>query len=375
MAENVFKESKEYLVSARGEVIERDNMSAEIASLKASLKKINKNIASEERSISDEIESTIKKRRQQVEDTYDDRLDDNRDRKKKLMSKRDKKKAQRMNARYEKETKHLRDAERDLDVELKTLLRKNHVPSCIGSRLYFIMFMPRGLSEIGFAILSFLIYFGGIPALAMLLIKKLVLETKDNINMAFWCVLVASVAVVIQLIIYFGILSATKLRHNNVLEQARSIIDKSKANKRQMSAIRNSINKDKDESKYNLGSYDDKLAELDSEADAIGQEKQEALRNFDDNTVSAITDEINDRRLQILQDMKAQKAETEERIAVVEKQYSDKVLQITNKYASYLGEELCREDKLADLIALIEDEQAETVSEAISVYKGQKSSR
>lgn len=53
--------------------------------------------------------------------------------------------------------------------------------------------------------------------------------------------------------------------------------------------------------------------------------------------------------------------------------YSDKVLQITNQYASYLGEEFCREDKLSDLIAIMEEGQAATVSEAINFYKGKTS--
>ena len=46
-----------------------------------------------------------------------------------------------------------------------------------------------------------------------------------------------------------------------------------------------------------------------------------------------------------------------------------------NKYAAILGEDLCRQDKLEDLIAIMQEGQANTVSEAIAVYKGQKASR
>jgi hypothetical protein len=51
------------------------------------------------------------------------------------------------------------------------------------------------------------------------------------------------------------------------------------------------------------------------------------------------------------------------------------VLYISNKYAKYIGEDLCKEDKLSDLITLMEEGQADTVSEAINLYKGQKSSK
>lgn len=375
MPENVFNEKEDYLVKARDEVIKRDNMASELDKMRIQQKKLGKNIASEEKSIADEIASTVRKRKQEIADSYDDRLDDNRSRKKKVASKRDKKKNQRMNERIEDETKHIRENTRELDVEMKTLLKKNKVPSFCSSKLYFYMFMPRGIGEISTMLLCFLLYFGGIPALAVMLVRMLVLEGRKDINMAFWCVLIAAAVIIIQLIIYFAVFNTTKIRHNDVIKQARSIRDKIKANKRQADAIRNSINKDKDESTYNLDAYDKKLEDLDKEADSISDEKQAALKVFEDETKQLIIDEINGRRLQILEDMKAEKKMLEDKIALGEQKYSEKVLQITNKFAPYLGEEFCKQDKLSDLIALMEEGQAETVSEAISLYKGQKSSK
>ncbi len=375
MSENVFNEKEDYLINARDEVIKRDNMAAELEKMANYQKKLSRNIAAEEKSIADEIASTIKKRKQEISDTYDERLDDNRARKKKVSDKRNKKKNQRMNARIEEETKDIRENTRELEVETKTLLKKNKVPSFVSSKLFFVMFMPRGIGEVGAMLLSFLAYFAGVPSLVTILIAQLVLKNKEGINTPFWCILIAAVLVILQLIIYFVIYSTTKLRHHDVILQVRSIRDKIKANSRQAAAIRNSISKDKDESTYNLGAYDEKLASLENEADSIGTEKQEALRTFEEETKQVIIDEINSRRLQTLEDLKTEKKELEDKIAKGEKMYSDKVLQITNQFASYLGEELCKQDKLSDLIALMEDGEAETVSEAISLYKGQKSSK
>lgn len=375
MPENVFNEKEDYLISVRNEVRKRDSMGTELDRMRAQQKKLGKSIASEEKSISDEIAATIRKRKQEIADTYDDRLDDNRARKKKVESKRDKKKNQRMNQRIDDETKYIRENTRELEVEVKTLLKKNKVPSFCSSKLYFTMFMPRGIGEIGAMLISFLIYFAGVPAAVMFLIRKFVLEDKKDINMAFWCALIVAVAVVIQLLIYFMIFNTTKIRHNDIIRQARSIQDKIKANKRQADAIKNSINKDKDDSVYNLDAYDEKLSNLDKEADTIGEEKQESLRVFEEETKQLIIDEINSRRLQTLEDMKAEKKTLEDKITKGEEKYSEKVLQITNQFASFLGEDLCKEDKLSDLIALMEEGQAATVSEAISLYKGQKSSK
>lgn len=375
MPQNVFNENEEYLISAKEEVTKRDQMAAELENMKSLQKKLTRNIANKEKAVSDEISSTIKKRKQEISDTYDDRLDDNRARKKKVSNKRDKKKNQRMNERIEDETKDIRKNTRELEIEMKTLLKKNKVPSFVSSKLFFAMFMPRGIGEVGAMLLSFIIYFVGIPSAVMGIIYQLVLSNKKDINMAFWCVLIAAIFVVIQLIIYFVLYSTTKMRHHDVVVQARSIRDKIKANGRQIAAIKNSISKDKDESRYNLGSYDEKLASLEDEADAIGAEKQEALRVFEEETKQLIIDDINGKHLQALEDLKEEKKELEDKIAKGEKMYSEKVLQITNQYASYLGEELCRQDKLSDLIAIMEDGDADTVSEAINFYKGQKSSK
>lgn len=375
MPQNVFNENEEYLISAKEEVTKRDQMAAELENMKSLQKKLTRNIANKEKAVADEISSTIKKRKQEISDTYDDRLDDNRARKKKVSNKRDKKKNQKMNERIEDETKDIRKNTRELEIEMKTLLKKNKVPSFVSSKLFFAMFMPRGIGEIGTMLLSFIIYFVGIPSAVMGIIYQLVLSNKKDINMAFWCVLIAAIFVVIQLIIYFVLYSTTKMRHHDVVVQARSIRDKIKANGRQIAAIKNSISKDKDESRYNLDSYDEKLASLEDEADAIGAEKQEALRVFEEETKQLIIDDINGKHLQALEDLKEEKKELEDKIAKGEKMYSEKVLQITNQYASYLGEELCRQDKLSDLIAIMEDGDADTVSEAINFYKGQKSSK
>ena len=92
MAENIFNEKQDYIVAARDEVIKRDEYAANIDRMKQQQKKLSRSIASEEKSIADEIATTIKKRRQEIQATYDDRLDDNRARKKKVANKRDKKK-------------------------------------------------------------------------------------------------------------------------------------------------------------------------------------------------------------------------------------------------------------------------------------------
>lgn len=375
MAESVFKDNEEFLKAAKDEVKKRDDLKSQSEELKLRQKKLSKAITVEEKSIADEISSTIKKRKSELEKSFDERLDDNRSRKKKVSNKRDRKKNQRVNERIEDETKHISRNTRELDTEIKTLFKKNKIPTVCASKLYYIMFSPSGVSEILLMFLCFLIYLMGIPSAVTFIIKKSLLEDKKDINMAFWVVLIMAVLVIIQLVIYFLIFNATKNKHREVIAQGRSIWNKKNSNKKQAQAIKQSISKDKDESIYNLEAFDEKLAELDKEADAISDEKQAAIKSFEDETIKLITDEINGRRLEKLNAMKQEKHELEDSIAEMEKKYSEQVLLVTKQYAPYLGEEFCRQDKLTDLITLIEEGQASTVSEAVNIYKGTKSSK
>jgi hypothetical protein len=166
--------------------------------------------------------------------------------------------------------------------------------------------------------------------------------------------------------------NTTKNKHGATVKQGRCIWDKIKANKRQEKAIRNSINKDKDESQYKLEAYDEQMAGLDDEADEIIREKQEALREFEEQTTGHITDEINHRRLPKLESMEAEKDKLEKEVEENESMYSDQARLVTKEYAPYLGEDLCKYERILDLISLMEDGQAATVSEAINIYKGVK---
>ena len=367
---SAYQESTDFLVAARDEVHERENISTELSQLSAEKKKLVRSIASEEKSISDEITNTVKKRRQQIASTYDDRIDTNRDKKQKVTSKREKKKEQRMNERYKHETRHLRESSEDLNIEMKTMLRKNGVPSFCGKKWYFIMFNPRGVDELGLTILSFVICFLGVPFLVMELIKKLVLSGKTDINTGAWSVGIFFVTLVVMLIIYFAILNATRLSHGEVIEAARAIMDKLKANKRQANAIRNSIEKDKDESQYDLSAYDEKLTRLDEEADEIGREKQEALRTFEDSTKDMITSEIQNRRMPKLEEMKARNKDIDARMDELQDLYGEKERVIAEQFATVIGQDMCREDRIEALIALIEEGEADSVSSALAVYRG-----
>ena len=74
MAEGIFSEDGAFLTRVRDAVAERDRLTARVSELKGTLKKQEKDVQTEGKSIQDEINSTIKKRRGEVEDGFDKQI-------------------------------------------------------------------------------------------------------------------------------------------------------------------------------------------------------------------------------------------------------------------------------------------------------------
>ena len=170
--------------------------------------------------------------------------------------------------------------------------------------------------------------------------------------------------------IYVLILNRIKLKHYSVLQEGRVYKEKIAANEKQMKAIRNRIHKEKDDSVYGLDKYDDKLTELEEELEQISQEMQESMTAFENETKQLLIDEVNDRRLGKVEQMKAELEVLEEQISDLDVDIQNSSLAIANNYGAFLGKEFCTSSKVADLISLMEDGTADTVSEAIAAYKG-----
>lgn len=360
-------ESREFLVEAKNQFQNRNQLSEELDKMHSQQKKMVKSIASEEKSIADEIASTIKKGRQAIVSTYEDRLDENQSKKKGVISKRDKKKNQRMNARIDDETKDIREQIKALEGEMKSLIKRERVSKFISSKTFFTMFMPRGVGETIAWLISLAVYFVGVPSLMRLFVCKALHVNTFFANLTF-------VAIFILLfVIYVLIRRATLGTYEDVCKAARKIQNQIKANKREIKKIKKSIRKDDDESQYNLEAFDEKLADLASEATSINKEKDDKLREFDEQTTQVITNEINERRIPALEQMKSDSVVLGNQIAEKEQIFANLDGYIKEQYVSRLGEELCKVNRIDDLLSIMEEGNAQTVTEAIEFYRGPKS--
>lgn len=369
--DNIFNQNVDFLIQAREEVVACNQMEQKQKQLQEREDKMQKAIAQEEKSIHDEINTTIKKRKAEIENTYDAQLDAGRKKLKKAQEQKNKEKSERVGQRVDEETADVKENSRQLKTEMRTLFKKNHVPAFCQTGFYYALFMPKGIKEILILLLMIVIGLAGIPFGIYELFARVILADKPIVQASYFMALVIALSLIVVLGIYFLIFNLTKVRHRDTIAEGRKIRNQMLANDKNIRAIKNAINKDKDESQYGLDAYDQKIQESQNEMDAIAEEKQAALTEFEQQTRNTIIDEINGRRQVKLDDMRQQAAAVEEERYDVEGKIKEAALAITNKYAKYLGKNICKEETLSDIINIMQTEQIDTISEGIAIYKGE----
>lgn len=362
MAEiNVFQLGADYLLGAQEALRTLESDKARLEESVSNEKRMRKAIASEEKSIQDEIDNTLKKRKEELGISYDKQLDAVHNKVREVQAKRDRKKEKYVSERVAEETAEIKEMNRKLSIEMKTMFKQERIPAFCASSLYFSLYMPKRIGDFVKLILVMVIMLVGLPAALYF-----AFQTKP-------LVLTVSVTLLLtaEFLLYFVIYNMTKLYHHETLLEAGKIRNQIHANIKQMKAVKNSITKDKDESVYDLSKYDARLQELEQEALAIGNEKQAALTEFERNTKQLVTEEIENRRMPKVQELKANREQLEIDIAGLEKRVQQESLEYTQNYEKYLGVGLSKNEGLDDLIAIMAEGSADTVGDAIAVYKGE----
>lgn len=367
-SDNVFNENQDYLIKAKELVVAIDDMQDELEQAHTLQKKTSRSIAQEEKGLADEISTTLKSRKNEIEDGYDKQLSANGAKIRQLQSKKDKKKTERMGNRIESETAELNEENSQLQLKAKSLFKQNHVSPFCNTGFFYCLFAPCGFSDIINMLLLILLFCAAIPALVSAMLYYTVFPETTGVLVY---VVIGLLIIIVEFIIYFVMYNAFKVRNLDTVSEGRKIRNKIKANNKQIHAIKSSITKDKDESVYNLGKYDDKLSELEEEREEISNRKVEALRVFENDTKKVITDEITGRRQPKIDGLRGELAELDSKVSSMESELADMQTHLTESYVTFLGKDLCTEEKLSDLISIMNEGAAGTVSGAIEIYKGE----
>lgn len=357
--QNILYGNVDDLMNVRGLVEARDKVRAEIDSLNNEKRRLEKDVVAEEKQLSVNIESTVKKRREQVVSNFDKELAKSQDRLKKVRNDRGKEKNKKVAERIKEETADLVTENKNIKEEIKTYFKQKGVPTFMDKGFIYSLYYPRCLKELLIIILTFIIGVFAFPSLMAWLLgaKKI------------WRALLIIVLIVLFGFIYMIGYNYAKVRNREAYEDMlvkRSAIRK---NKGKINRIKKKIKKDKDEDRYGLHEYDEDIKELEDTIEDIVRRKNDVLADFEKTTKADICEEITNRDMPKIEKIKKQISETTIKLKELEQKQKDMSINLSSNYGVYLGEENMTVDRINMLASYILNGQVSNVGEAVNLSK------
>ena len=347
-----------FLADARDAVYRLNNDQATAKQLKEQGERQEKELAAAKKAVTDSVNQTIKKRRSEIDTSYDKEIAKGQERLKKARTQREKAKNKGMKERIAEETSELREHNRDLQIQMKTMFQKDKVPVFCRTTFYYSLYYARGLKERLIGFITFLICFLALPCGVYFLLP----------DRKIWYL----VLVYFADIIIFGGLYVTignRSRYHDALKQGREIRNLLSSNEKKIKVIVHSIEKDGNEDIYDLEKYDDEIACAQQELSDIAAKKKDAISSFENVTRNIIADEIEGNHRAEIEEKEQKLQEVNDSLAQLESSIRQQNIHITDTFGPYLGKEYLNTDKLLGLSKLIQSGTASNITEAIEMDK------
>lgn len=265
-----------------------------------------------------------------------------------------------MKERIAEETSVLREHNRDLQVQMKTMFQKDKVPAFCRTTFYYSLYYARGLKERLIGFITFLICFLVLPCGIYFLLPD---------RKIWYLVLVYFADIIIFGGLYVTIGNRSRSRYHDALKQGREIRNLLNSNEKKIKVITHSIEKDGNEDIYNLEKYDDEIACAQQELSDIAAKKKDAISSFENVTKNIIADEIEGSHKAEIEEKEQKLKEVNNNLAELENSIRQQNIHITDTYGPYLGKEYLDTDKLMELSRIIQAGTASNITEAIEMDK------
>lgn len=349
-----------FLADARDAVYRLNNDQATAKQLKEQGERQEKELTAAKKAVTDSVNQTIKKRRSEIDSSYDKEIAKGQERLKKARTQREKAKNKGMKERIAEETSVLREHNRDLQVQMKTMFQKDKVPAFCRTTFYYSLYYARGLKERLIGFITFLICFLVLPCGIYFLLPD---------RKIWYLVLVYFADIIIFGGLYVTIGNRSRSRYHDALKQGREIRNLLNSNEKKIKVITHSIEKDGNEDIYDLEKYDDEIACASQELSEIAERKKDAVSNFENVTRTIISDEIEGNRREEMLALEEEIKELSAQLHSLEDSIRDQNIHITDTFGPYLGNEFLEPDRLSELSKLIQSGSAANITEAITLYK------
>jgi len=356
---NILNGGIEVLSEIRGSLLHLETMKKTSAEQAATRQALEKEIASKQKAMDKEIETTVSKRVDELEQSFDSQIDKTKSRIKAEKARRDKTKDEKVSQRIGAETADQHEEIRSIKQEIKGTFTKDHIWSLFNTRYFFALFLPGSISDYLLILLT-VIVLAGLP-----------LGLYFLLGLTDYWILVAMYAA--ELLVFgacfFLIFKKVRNKHLTALREATVLREKIRDTKKSIKAKASSIRKDRDETGYGLEGFDRSISELESTLTTIVEQKKIALASFENSTKPDIINEIRVKYVDDIEDLKKQNEEA----ARVQKEADDEIssvtMDISQNYEAYLGKENLKVPVIDSLIDIIKTEGALNISEALEAYK------
>lgn len=360
---NVLNGGIDILNEIKTNVVRLDTMKSRTVELGEEQQKLEKSIAAREKAMETEISSTLNKRQQEIENSYDSQIVKTRDRIKMVKSKKDKDKGTKVDQRIKVETAGMQEEVRALKQDLKAVFTKERVSRIFNTDYFFSMFMPETIGD--FIVILFTVAI-------LLAVPTAVFIALPASTHKWWVLVLLYLAIIaLGMALFMYLFKRIRTAHLNAFTQARAIRKKIRQTKKSIRKTEKSIRKDTDESGYGLESYDSELAELNGQVEAIIQQKKDALTDFENRTKVDISGEIKARFSEELEGMRAKNKAAYDEQRNLESEIKSLTLDISDRYESYVGKENLSVAMIDSLIDIINGGDALTIADAMAYYKKQ----
>ena len=349
-----------FLADARDAVYRLNNDQATAKQLKEQGERQEKELTAAKKVVTDSVNQTKKKRPRDIESLYDKEIAKGQERLKKARTQREKAKNKGMKERIAEETSVLREHNRDLQVQMKTMFQKDKVPAFCRTTFYYSLYYARGLKERLIGFITFLICFLVLPCGIYFLLPD---------RKIWYLVLVYFADIIIFGGLYVTIGNRSRSRYHDALKQGREIRNLLNSNEKKIKVITHSIEKDGSEDIYDLEKYDDEIACAQQELSDIAAKKKDAISSFENVTKNIIADEIEGSHKAEIEEKEQKLKEVNNNLAELENSIRQQNIYITDTYGPYLGKEYLDTDKLMELSRIIQAGTASNITEAIELDK------
>ncbi len=354
------EESLQFLEEAKAAAEDIQDMKAESDDKAVQLKRLQKNLESEQKVVNDTITETVKKRRAETIKPFDSQLSDLQGQLKKEQSKREKARNVGVKTRIERETAQLTSESREITNRIKMISSRNGVPRYCSSSLFQIMAAPKGLKQIIVFLVVLVLAFLVVPVGAWMIWGK---------QSTLWLIVAYVICILLFGGLYYLFIIRNKQMFNDELKEISLLRDERALKKDAIEKIARGIQEDKNDEVYNLSEFDIRIQELNNQISQTEQQKQSAAEQFDNFTQKEITDEIMGKNVERLEQMKNEVTNLSGDLEDLKSRLRNASMENTTRFETVLGSDFTKPVQIERLSNYIKSGQAYTIAEAKELYR------